>query len=141
MLRSSKYITDSIFELTKSTLGNYYEAQVSTTGSAQNLFDFFCLVDPANTVLGEFDYVDELNGQFYSLGSECPVPTTAFSFAQNTCQKCAPANCINCDPSLRTQCTLCDTGYGISSTGSCDTCTLLFSNCVMCSSDINTGCT
>ena len=107
MIRSSKYATDLIFELFNSTSGNYYQVQAASTAAAQNIFDFFCLVDPATTVLGDFDYIDSLNGQFYSLGSDCPVPTSGFSFAQNFCQKCTPNYCLDCDPSIRTECTLC----------------------------------
>jgi hypothetical protein len=143
MTRTHKYTTDSIFELFNSNLGSYYQVQASSSGSsAQNIFDFFCLVDHATTVLGEFDYVDSLNGQFYSLGSDCPVPTSVFSFAQNFCQKCVSTSlCVDCDPSVRTQCTLCDTGYGVSATGSCTLCTTLYSNCITCSNNLPSTCT
>jgi hypothetical protein len=73
-------------------------------------------------VLGEFDYIDQFVGQFYSFGSDCPVPTTGFSFAQNFCQKCFPTYCIDCDPCLRSQCTLCEAGYAILVTGKCGEC-------------------
>ena len=69
MLRFSNYKTDFTFELFNSTLSNYYQAQLSSTGSAQNIFHLFCLADTVTTVLGEFDYVDIMNGLFYSFGS------------------------------------------------------------------------
>ena len=69
MMKTTKYAAEFTFELFNSTLNNYYQTIHTSTGSAQKIYHFLCLASSTSTVLGEFDYVDSLNGLFYSLGS------------------------------------------------------------------------